>query len=154
MSEIELKIKKLYNDIELPVFKEGNAGIDVRAYFPEENNERVSKVVIKPNQVVKINTGLALDIPEGYFVMIAPRSSFGIKKNLSLSNTVAVIDESYKGEVLLFVRNDGDEDAVIEHNERIVQMLLLPTYKVAIKETEELSESERGAQGFGSSGKF
>ena len=119
----------------------------------EIENEKVSKVVIQPNQELKIHTGLALQLPAGTALLLLPRSSMGIKKNLILKNTIGLIDTDYRGECLIFVKNIGDAPVEIENGERIVQGLLVPYFKHTFTEVDELDETERGTSGFGSTGR-
>lgn len=155
MTEV-VKVKKLFKDAQIPtIATEGSAGADLRAYLYDESvpNEKVSKIIIQPNQEVKIHTGLAFQLPKGTAMLLLPRSSMGIKKNLILKNTIGLLDCDYTGECLIFLKNIGDTPVTIEQNERLVQALIVPYVKADYQEVEELDETERGASGFGSSGK-
>lgn len=151
-----LFVKKIYQDSKMPFrADDGSAGLDLSAHLPfdEEIKEQVSKIVIQPNSEYKIDTGLAFQIPQGYYMEIVPRSSMGIKKNLMFKNTVGIIDSSYRGQVLMFVKNIGNEPIEIEHGERIAQAILHRCENFECIEVKELDKTERGAGGFGSSGK-
>mgnify|MGYP001258170051 CR=1 FL=1 len=143
---MKVKIKKVHADAIIPEYKtEGAAGCDITA---------VEEVTIKPNESFLVRTGLSIESPQGYFVMLAPRSSFVLKKHLDVPNSVGIIDSDYRGEILMSLRNLGTEDAVIEKGERIGQILFIPVVQADFEVVEELTETQRGAGGFGSTGKF
>ena len=151
-----VKVKKLFKDAQLPLIAtDGSAGADLRAYlYDETSNEKVIKIVIQPNQEIKIHTGLCFQLPKGTAMLLLPRSSMGIKKNLVLQNTIGLLDSDYTGECMIFVKNIGDEPVEIENGERLVQALVIPYVKANYEEVEELDETERGEGGFGSSGRI
>lgn len=154
-NDVVVKFKKVNKDVKIPYNADsGSVGYDLSAYFPEEECGKVLKVELKPNQEMKISTGISCEIPQGYYMQLVPRSSMGIKKNLILKNTVGVIDSSYRGEILMCVKNIGDETIEIMNGERICQAIILPYPKVKYVEVKELSETERGVGGFGSSGRL
>jgi dUTP pyrophosphatase len=141
-----LKIKKLHNDSKIPVYSTSHsAGADL--FTTEE-------VKIQPGEIVFIKTGLAFEIPEGYFGMVTPRSSLCLKKYLMMPNTPAIIDADFRGDLTLAFRNLGDEDVVIEAFEKIAQIIFVKYDKAEFVESEELSETVRGSGNFGSTGKF
>lgn len=145
---IEVKIKKMYKDAVIPEqATSGSAGFDLRVYL-----KSTKSLLIQPNQTFKLSTGLHFELPEGYVMMIYPRSSTGIKKGLMLKNTVGVLDSDYRGECFLFLTNIGNEDVLITHNERLCQAVIMPYPKVIFTEVEELSETKRGSGGMGSTG--
>lgn len=147
-----VKVKKLAEDALVPYpATDGSAGADIRAYLiDEETGEKVSKVVIQPNCTIKINTKLAFQIPEYTAMLLLPRSSVGIKKNLSLQNTVGLLDSDYRGECLLFLKNEGSEPVEIYDGERLVQAVIVPYVSASFIKVEELDETYRGGGGFGS----
>lgn len=147
VNKVRLGVETLRDDVILPEFKKGNAGIDLRVITEDRQ-----PVTIKPHTFHKFHTGIKLDIPEWWYVEIVPRSSTGVKKNLRLLNTKAVIDSTYKGEILLFVENFGELPVTIENNERLMQMLLYTTNDVTIEKVDSVGTSERGEGGFGSTG--
>ena len=151
-----VKVKKLFKDAQLPIIAtDGSAGADLKAYlYDEEINEKITKIVIQPNQKAKIHTGLAFQLPYNTAMLLLPRSSMGIKKNLVLQNTIGLLDSDYTGECMIFVNNIGDEPVEIENGERLVQALVIPYVKANYEEVEELNETERGDGGFGSSGRI
>lgn len=109
-------------------------------------------IAIRPGEAATIHTGFATDIPEGYFAAVFPRSGMGIKRHLRLSNSTGIIDSSYRGEWMVALYNDGKENQIIHHGDRIAQFTLLPVLDIALTEVNELNETERGDGGFGSSG--
>lgn len=144
---MELKIKKMRDNAILPTRGDSEAaGVDLYACIDEP-------ISLTPGDTVMIPTGIACDFPEGYFGLVAPRSSVGIKRRLVLLNTVGVIDWSYNGEIMMAFKNDGDIRQVIQPGERLAQMILLPYVTYNIIETDTLTESERGEGGFGSTGR-
>lgn len=143
---MELKVKKMRDNAILPTRGDSEAAaVDLYACIDEP-------IVLTPGDTAKIPTGIACEFPEGYFGLIAPRSSVGIKRRLVLLNTVGVIDWSYNGEILMAFKNDGDMRQVIQPGERLAQMILLPYVTYNIVETDTLTETERGEGGFGSTG--
>ena len=151
---LELKIEKMYDDVIMPKYQqEGDAGMDIHCYLYDETEEGpVISTKIWPGSSAKINTGLKVEIPEGHYMQILPRSSMGVKKDLILKNTVGIIDSKYRGEILLFVKNAGNEPVEILNGERLAQAIILPYPEVKIVQVDKVSETSRGA-GFGSSGR-
>ena len=151
-----VKVKKLFKDVQLPLIAtDGSAGADLRAYlYDDEINDKVTKIIVFPNREVKIHTGLCFQLPKGTAMLLLPRSSMGIKKDLVLKNTIGLLDCDYTGECLIFLKNVGDTPVAIEQGERLVQALIIPYVKPNFIEVEELDETERGAGGFGSTQKI
>lgn len=139
-----VNIKKLHLNAVVPTYaKDGDAGMDLVAVDKEE---------VSPTQV-KYFTGLAIEIPYGYVGLIFPRSSV-YKSGLSLSNAVGVIDSGYRGELMVvFNKKFGMNLINYQIGDRVAQIMILPYPKVMFVESEELSETERGSGGFGSTGK-
>ena len=108
---------------------------------------------IPPHSTVKINTGLAMDIPVGYFGAIFARSGIATKRGLRPANCTSVIDCDYRGELLVPIHNDTDNEQYIEAEERIAQLIILPYQDLNFIEVDELQKTDRGEGGFGSSGK-
>jgi dUTP pyrophosphatase len=143
MSKIELKIKKLHPNAVIPCYaKAGDAGMDLVAISEEWN---------KDSTMVTYDTGLSLEIPEGYVGLLFPRSSVS-KTTLNLANSVGVIDSGYRGSLMLKFRylEEGD---VYDVGDRVAQLVIMKLPFVEITEVAELSSSERGEGGFGSTGK-
>lgn len=143
--ETKLKFKKLNPSAKIPSYAtENSAGFDFYT---------IEDVEIEPGKTAMVKTGLSVEIPEGYFMGILPRSSTGLKTPLRLSNSMGVIDSDYRGEIMLLFTNTGNETFKIESNTRLAQGIIFPVFQIEIIESEELSETERGTGGFGSTGK-
>ena len=141
------KILKIKTNNKLPEYKTFySAGMDIYSSNEEE-------IIIKPGEVGKVPTDLKIEIPEGFFVAIYPRSSTGVKRQLMLANSTGIIDSDYRGEIKLFFYNFGKNEQVIKKNKRLAQMVVQPYEKVEIQKVDDLCESERGEGGFGSTGK-
>lgn len=144
---VKVNIKKLNEKAVLPTYgSEYAAGADLYACNEE-------KIVIKPHETVLIKTGIAMEIPEGYAGLIYARSGIASKRGLAPANKVGVIDSDYRGEVMVALHNHSEKDGEIEPFERIAQLVVAPFLKVDFEETEELSDTQRGEGGFGSTGK-
>lgn len=145
---IDIKIKKLRENARIPTRSSKEAaGYDLYACLDCESLE------IFPHTNVKIGTGFALEIPDGYFAGIFARSGIATKQSLRPANCVGIIDSDYRGEYFIPLFNDSDEIKYISNNERIAQLVILPYPEISFKEVNELSTSERGEAGFGSTGK-
>jgi dUTP pyrophosphatase len=135
-----LKVKRLENDAKLPERKrEGDVGLDLYC---------IEDFEIEPNEIKIVRTGIAIEIPKGYFGMIKDRSGLASK---GLHVLAGIIDENYRGEIKIVLINLGKEKLKFEKYSRIAQLLIIPYLKVEIEES-ELSQTERGENGFGSSG--
>ena len=144
---MEIKIKKLRPGAVIPVRgSEYAAGYDLYACL--ENS-----VVIEPHTTVKIGTGLALAVPEGYFGAVFARSGMAAKQGLRPANCVGVCDSDYRGEYIVALHNDSDTAQEIKNGERIAQLVILPFIPASFIPSEELSQTQRGEGGFGSTGK-
>lgn len=108
--------------------------------------------IIKPNEQAMVDTGTAVAISKGSFGMLLPRSSLCNKKGLMMSNSMGVIDSDYRGTMKCCYRNIGDEEVVIKKGERICQLIMMNHRLAKYIETDELSDTERGTGGFGSTG--
>ena len=122
------------------------AGYDLYAAI----NETTS---IPPHSTVKIGTGLSFELPTGTFGAIFARSGLATKMGLRPSNCTGVCDSDYRGEYIIAIHNDTNEEKVINPGERIAQLILMPYIPMTFKEVEDLSETDRGSGGFGSTGK-
>lgn len=141
-----INVKKLDEKAILPTYGSAfSAGADLYACLAES-------VTIAPGEAVLIHTGLAMEIPEGYAGLIFARSGLATKQGLAPSNKVGVIDPDYRGEVMVSLFNHSKEVRVIEHGERIAQLVLTPFLTASWNEVDELNETVRGAGGFGSTG--
>lgn len=147
---MKVKIKKLHPEAVIPKYaKNGDAGLDLTAISQE------FKRLPDNSKIITYETGLAVEIPEGYVGLIFPRSSIS-KTSLSLTNSVGVIDSGYRGEIKFKFRIDANsrpvQECTYKTGERIGQLIIIPYPKVELEEVEELSSTERGIGGFGSSG--
>lgn len=148
MQKIPVKIKKLENfKGELPQYQsEGASGFDVRAQLKEPLRLEVGQRALVP-------TGLSFEIPLGYEIQARPRSGWAAKHGLTLMNTPGTIDADYRGEVKIIVANLGNEPFTINDQDRCAQLVICPVYHAAFEVVDDLSETARGAGGFGSTGK-
>ncbi|MDO4492861.1 MAG: dUTP diphosphatase [Clostridia bacterium] len=110
-------------------------------------------VVIAPGETKTIGTGISCAIPEGWFAACFARSGLATKQGLRPANCVGVVDADYRGEYFIALHNDSAETRTVEHGERIAQLVFLPFGEANFTEVDELPETERGAGGFGSTGK-
>jgi dUTP pyrophosphatase len=110
-------------------------------------------IIIAPHTTVKVGTGLAFELPQNTFAAIFARSGLATKQGLRPANCVGVCDSDYRGEYIVAIHNDTDIEQTIAAGDRIAQMILLPYIPMVFEEVEELSDTERGSGGFGSTGK-
>ncbi|MDO5027392.1 MAG: dUTP diphosphatase [Tissierellia bacterium] len=144
---MEKHVLKIVSQSILPKYQTpGSAGFDLYC-----NNQET--IIAKPHQLVKVPTGLRMQIPEGYFGAIYPRSSAGIKMRVKLANSTGIIDSDYRGEVILFLINEGEKDLEIKKGDRLVQMIIQPYLRVEIEEVDDLDQTDRGEGGLGSTGR-
>ena len=147
MLSAKIKIKKLTDTAKTPTRgSEYAAGYDLYADVKEN-------VQIKPHETVKIGTGLAMEIPDGYFGAIFARSGLATKEGLRPANCVGVCDSDYRGEYIIAIHNDSEETRTITAGERIAQLVVMPYLPVTFDEVSELTDTNRGEGGFGSTGK-
>jgi dUTP pyrophosphatase len=145
---MKLYIKKLRDNAIIPKQQtSGSAGYDLSACID-------SPITINPNEIVKIPTGLSVALDENNAViLIYARSSLATKYGLTLANCVGVVDSDYRGEIMVAMINQGKEAYTINNGERIAQMVITPIFTPEIVVSDELSETDRGTGGFGSTGK-
>ena len=110
-------------------------------------------IMIPPHQTIKIPTGLAMELPEGTFGGIYPRSGIATKEGLAPANKVGVVDSDYRGEIMVALHNHSDEYRIVEPGQRIAQLIIQPYIPVQYNNVSDLSTTDRGSGGFGSSGK-
>jgi dUTP pyrophosphatase len=123
----------------------GAAGMDIRAAL-------TSPVSLKPLERQLIPTGLFIEIPENYEAQIRPRSGLAVNKGITCLNTPGTIDSDYRGEIKILLINLSNEEATINNNDRIAQMIISKVDKAELVQVEELSLTERGSGGFGHTG--
>jgi dUTP pyrophosphatase len=141
------RVDEAGKDLPLPHYATAHAaGMDVSAAVKNE-------VILKPGSSVLIPTGFAIALPEGYEAQIRPRSGLAIKHGIGILNSPGTIDADYRGEVKIILSNFGKEDFVIRRGERIAQMVITKHERAAWIESEKLDDTERGAGGFGHTGR-
>ena len=144
---VKVLIKKLDSSVKLPSYKtNGASGMDLMAWLEKPIN-------LEPGKSCLVPTGLSVAFPKEYEIQIRPRSGLAAKNNISILNTPGTIDSDYRGEVKIILFNHGNENFIINKNDRIAQMVLTPIIKMELEETSELPDSIRGEGGFGSTGK-
>ena len=144
---MKLNIVNKSNNV-MPAYETINsAGMDLRAYLPD------GELVIKPMQRALVPTGLFMEIPVGYEGQVRPRSGLAIKSGITVLNSPGTIDADYRGEVKVILINLSDVDFVIKSGDRIAQLVIAKHEQMEVVEAETLSETERGAGGFGHTGK-
>ena len=140
-----LKIKLINEEAVLPFqANKGDAGFDL---FSSEQK------IIKSGEAELISTGIIIELPEGTEAQIRPRSGLALKHSVTVLNSPGTIDEGYRGEIKVILINHGKADFMVEKHMRIAQMVVAPVAKVTMLRVDELTNSERGEGGFGSSGK-
>ena len=146
MLEQQVKIKKLNDNAKIPTYgTEYAAGADLYACI--EKKEK-----FEPGETKLIKTGISLEVPVGYAGLIYARSGLASKKGLAPANKVGVVDSDYRGEVMVALHNHSTSVKEIEPNERIAQLVITPYLKANFIEVEELGDTDRGSNGFGSTG--
>ena len=141
-----IKVKKKDARAPLPQYESaGAAGLDLRSFIERE-------LTIPPLGRARIPTGLFIEIPPGFEAQIRPRSGLASRSGITVLNAPGTIDSDYRGELEVILVNLGNEPFTVRNNERIAQMVIAPVVRVAVSETEELSVTERGTGGFGSTG--
>ena len=142
-----MKWKRLREGAQAPQRQtEGSAGFDLQACIE-------APVTLAPGGSYAFPTGLALEIPEGHVGLVFCRSGLGVKHGVSLPNCVGVIDSDYRGELIVPLRNFGDKAYTIQPGERIAQLVIVPVALPRLEEARELSSTQRGTGGFGSTGR-
>lgn len=143
---IEIKLSRLPHgqDLPLPSYAtDGAAGLDVRA---------AEELTLQPGQRHAVATGFAIEIPHGFEVQVRPRSGLALKHGITCLNTPGTIDSDYRGEVKVILVNLGQEPFEIRRGERVAQLVPAPVLRADFVEAEQLSGTERGVGGFGSTG--
>lgn len=145
---MKVEFKKLSHaeDLPLPSYEsEYAAGMDIRAAIAEP-------IELLPGKRKLVPTGLQMALPKGYEAQIRPRSGLAYRNGITMLNTPGTIDADYRGEVKVLAVNLGDDPFVIQHGDRLAQMVIAPIIQADISHVESLSETERGDGGFGSTG--
>ena len=144
---VKVLIKKLDPAVEVPRYKTvGASGMDLMAFINQP-------IKLAPRSSCLVPTGISVAFSEEYEIQIRPRSGLAVKNNISVLNTPGTIDSDYRGEIKIILFNHGNDDFIVNNNDRIAQMVLIPIHKINFEEVENLPSSIRGKGGFGSTGK-
>tara|TARA_Y100000590_G_scaffold406612_1_gene496100 strand:+ start:1097 stop:1534 length:438 start_codon:yes stop_codon:yes gene_type:complete len=144
---VKVLVKKLDPKVKLPSYKtDGSSGMDVLAFINDP-------IIIAPGTSELISTGISIAIPKNFEIQIRPRSGLAAKSNISVLNTPGTIDSDYRGEIKIILYNHGKKEFIVNNNDRVAQMVLIPVSKVDFDEVEKLPNTLRGEGGFGSTGK-
>ena len=144
---VKVLVKRLNSKVKLPEYKtSGSSGMDLMASID-------SPIKISPNTLKLIPTGLSVAIPKDLEVQIRPRSGLAAKSSIGVLNTPGTIDSDYRGELKIILFNHGNKDFIVNNNDRVAQMILMPVLKMELEEVDQLPKSIRGSGGFGSTGK-
>lgn len=145
---MNIKIKKLNENAIIPTRgSEYAAGVDLYACIDKP-------IEIQPHETVKIGTGLAMELPDGYFGAMFARSGLATKQGLRPANCVGCCDSDYRGDYIVPLHNDTDFPQIVTPGERIAQLVIMPYLPVEFVEVDKLTDTERGSGGFGHTGKF
>lgn len=152
---IPMCVKRLYPNSKIPTRgSDYAAGYDLYAenvLFADDSDNYTLKVL--PGKTLKVGTGIAVELPKGTFGAIYARSGLGIKHGIVPANCVGIIDEDYRGEIVVALHNHSDKPFVFKFGDRIAQLVIQPYIAADIRVVDDLSDTERGSDGFGSSGK-
>jgi len=141
-----IRVKKREAQAVLPGYESpGAAGMDLRAFIEKE-------ISLEPLERAKIPTGLFMEIPQGFEAQVRPRSGLAAKYGVTVLNSPGTIDSDYRGEIEVILINFGKEPFTIRNGDRIAQMVISPVFRAILSDAENLSETQRGAGGFGSTG--
>ena len=144
---VKVLIKKLDPKVELPVYKtNGASGMDLMAFIEQP-------IKLASNRSCLVPTGLAVAFTEDYEVQIRPRSGLAAKNGITVLNTPGTIDSDYRGEIKIILFNHGNKEFTINNKDRVAQMILTPIVKMKLEEVNDLPDTLRGKDGFGSTGK-
>ena len=155
MTDIDIKL--LRPSSKMPKYETpASAGADLYACFilaeEEKNKESKPCVIIRPGETAFIPTGISVALPEGCVGLVYARSGLSCKKGLAPANKVGVIDPDYRGEIMVALHNHGDKIQTVYEGDRIAQFVITPYYRAHYHKVDNLSDTERGAGGFGSTG--
>lgn len=142
-----IRVKKLHPNAVLPTYGSADAaGADLYACLETE-------VTIQPGEVFWVPTGIALEVPKGCAGLVYARSSMGAKRGLAPANKVGVVDSDYRGEIKVVLLNHSKEPQVLRPGERVAQFVITPVLQPPYEEVDDLTDTDRGAGGFGSTGR-
>ena len=144
---VKVLVKKLDPKVQLPSYiTEGSSGMDLMAFIKDS-------IKIAPNTTALIPTGISVAISNDVEIQIRPRSGLAAKSSISVLNTPGTIDSDYRGELKIILFNHGNQEFVVRNNDRIAQMVLMPVLKIDFEAVDDLPDTLRGSDGFGSTGK-
>jgi dUTP pyrophosphatase len=149
MKPVNIRIKRTNPQslTPLPVYMTPHsAGMDLYAELDADR-------ILNPGSRVLVPTGISISLPDGYEAQIRPRSGLALKHGITMLNSPGTIDADYRGEIGVIVINHGDEPFIVRSGERIAQMIVAPVTRVILEEVEQLDETDRGAGGFGHTGR-
>jgi dUTP pyrophosphatase len=142
-----IRVKKLHPNAVLPTYGSAEAaGADLYACLEES-------VTIEPGEIFWVPTGIALEVPKGCAGLVYARSSMGAKRGLAPANKVGVVDSDYRGEIKVVLLNHSNQTQTLQPGERVAQFVITPVLQPNYEEVEELTDTNRGTGGFGSTGK-
>ena len=145
---VKVLVKRLDPRVKLPKYKtSGSSGMDLMAFID-------SSIKIKPGSSALIPTGISIAFPEEFEVQIRPRSGLAAKQSIGVLNTPGTIDSDYRGELKVIIFNHGENEFIVNCDDRIAQIVLTPILKIEFEEVSELPKTIRGTGGFGSTGKW
>ena len=145
---VRVLVKRLDPKVKLPKYKtSGSSGMDLMAFVK-------NPIRIRPGTSALIPTGISIAFSEEFEIQIRPRSGLAAKKSISVLNTPGTIDSDYRGELRVIIFNHGENEFIVNCNDRIAQMVLSPVLKIEFEEVNDLPETLRGSGGFGSTGKW
>jgi dUTP pyrophosphatase len=146
--KLDVKIKKLNNNAQIPTYgSRSSAGADLYAYIENEDG-----ITIDAGQTEFIHTGISIEFPDGYVALVYARSGLACKQGLAPANKVGVVDSDYRGEIIVALHNHSSIPRKIKNGDRIAQIVFAPYYSADFTLADELSNTERGTGGFGSTG--
>ena len=144
---VKVLIKKLDQEAEIPSYKtKGASGMDLMAFIDQP-------IKLAPKSSCLVPTGLSVAFSKDYEIQIRPRSGLAAKNNISVLNTPGTIDSDYRGEIKIILFNHGNKNFIINNKDRVAQMILIPVHKMDLEEVDNLPNTLRGEDGFGSTGK-
>mgnify|MGYP006191724575 FL=1 len=144
---VKILVKKLSPNVQLPAYKtSGASGMDLMAFIDKQ-------IKLSPNSSCIVPTGLSIAFTNDYEVQIRPRSGLAAKNSITVLNTPGTIDSDYRGEIKIILFNHSNNDFIINNNDRVAQMILVPVVKMELEQANDLPDTMRGKGGFGSTGK-
>lgn len=143
---MKILIKKLCKNATIPEYKtSGSSGFDISACLDEN-------IILAPKSVTMVKTGLSLELPEGFEAQVRSRSGLALKNGVFVLNSPGTIDNDYRGELCVILANFSSEPFIIEHGMRIAQVIVARYEQLPLEIVQELTETQRGSGGFGSTG--